>query len=275
MITLFIGIWLQPRNQPAFSVCQLPASGLASTFYSLKFPLFFPCPSPSSLLVSRSPPFCNKLIYLYPHLLPLSLSVCALISLGTQRQQTYAFSSQKNKTKNKAGTQNHTHLNTRAHTIVHLYARVYKWLFHVDYLGMSGSLDVIIQIFVYSVLPVSQYVVTEIYETKLIICASSHRTSKAHCSSQICTEDWISPLTWSEVCVSATLYVCFMECVCSWHKSMLRGGSVTFNVCLFACFKCFLLSSLTHLNSKRIIQYLPSRLSCWITIVSMLSQNIQ
>lgn len=271
MITLFIGIWLQPRNQPTFSVCQLPASGLASTFYALKFPLFFPCPSPSSLLVSRSPPFCNKLIYLYPSLFLFLYVLWFPWELSGSRRMPFLL---KKKTKNKAGTQNHTHLNTRAHTIVHLYAHVYKWLFHVDYLGMSGSLDVIIQIFVYSVLPVSQYVVTDIYETKLIICASSHRTSKAHCSSQICT-DWMSPLTWSDVCVSATLYVCFMECVFSWHKSMLRGGSVTFNVCLFARFKCFLLSSLTHLNSKRIIEYLPSRLSCWITIVSMLSQNIQ
>lgn len=37
-------------------------------------------------------------------------------------------------------------------------------------------LDVIISIFVYSKLPVPQYVVTEVYETKLIMCASSHRT---------------------------------------------------------------------------------------------------
>lgn len=141
MITLFIGIWLQPRNQPTFSVCQLPASSLASTFYSPKLSLFFfPCLSPCLLSFlspnsfPRSPPFLNKFIYLYPppHSLPLSLSVCALISLGTQQQQTYAFSSQKNR-------HTHTHLNEHAHTLVLPCAHACTWLFHVDYLGMSTS----------------------------------------------------------------------------------------------------------------------------------------
>lgn len=51
----------------------------------------------------------------------------------------------------------------------------YTGFFHVDYLGITTS-GCNISIFVYSKLPVPQYVVTEVYETKLIMCASSHRT---------------------------------------------------------------------------------------------------
>lgn len=67
------------------------------------FSLFLLTASPSSLLIlfPAPPPFLNKFIYLYPPstpTLPLSLSVCVLISLGTQQQQqTYAVSPLKNK----------------------------------------------------------------------------------------------------------------------------------------------------------------------------------
>lgn len=149
MITLFIGIWLQPRNQPTFSVCQLPASSLASTFYSPKLSLFFPpCLSPCLLSFlspnsfPSSPPFLNKFIYLYPppHPTPsLFLFLYVLWfpwELSSSRRMPFLL--KKNHThKKKTGT--HTHLNEHAHTIVLLYAHACTWLFHVDYLGMSTS----------------------------------------------------------------------------------------------------------------------------------------
>lgn len=138
MITLFMGIWLQPRNQPTFSVCQLPASSLASTFYSLKrlFSFSFLLPLPPDPF-SQSSPFLNKYIYLCP--LSPSLSVCALISLGSQLQHTYAFSSQKKKIKRQIGT--HTYTWTHIHTPLCIYicTCTYTRLYHVDYLGMSTS----------------------------------------------------------------------------------------------------------------------------------------
>lgn len=124
MITLFIGIWLQPRNQPTFSVCQLPAGSLASTFYSLKLCLSFPLvllPAlPSSLffqLLSLS-----QQIYLFvppsPQKKPLPpfLSLCAPISLGTQQQeQTCLLKKEK---KNKTHAHMVGHILTHKHIII-------------------------------------------------------------------------------------------------------------------------------------------------------------
>lgn len=157
MITPFIGIWLQPRTQPAFSVCQLPASGLASTFYSMKLPLFFSCPSHSSPLVSSSPPFCYKFIFLY-QLLPLLFLYVLWFpwELSSSRCMHFLLKQQK---KAKTGTQTQTHTHTH-------YTHVCMRLFHVDYLGMSASGC---NNFKY------------LFILFLIMCASSHRTSKTYC----------------------------------------------------------------------------------------------
>lgn len=182
-------------------------------------PFFPPCLPPSSplILLPAHLPFLDKFIYLHPPLTPTlpSLSACALISLGSQQQRCAS---------------NHTH--THALSIPLLRAHGYSMRITWE----CRRLDLMIQIFVYSALPISQHVGTEISETKLIICASSHRASKTHSSSQICTEDWSSPLTWSNISLCQQLMSVSIHGVSFLlnHKSILHTGSMY--VCLFFCF---------------------------------------
>lgn len=161
MITLFIGIWLQPRNQATFSVCQLPASSLASTFYSLKlclsssFSFSLHLPSSFLILLPTPHPSSRKLFICSHHPLlqhtPLSPtpSLCLLISLGTEQQQTSAFFLHKKQTHTYKKI-SHTCMSTRLtiyiiYIYMYIYINTYRDLdtytgfFHVDYLGITTS----------------------------------------------------------------------------------------------------------------------------------------
>lgn len=138
MITLYIGIWLQPRKQPTFSVCQLPASSLASTFYSLKLCLpslpLVPLPAcPSFLIIFPTPlPFSANLFSCAP--LPTAFSFCAVCIRSDFRGNSAAaadvclvFSKPK---KNRHSLQ---------HAGAHDCASTHTCLFHVDYLETPAS----------------------------------------------------------------------------------------------------------------------------------------
>lgn len=146
MITLFIGIWLQPRNQPTFSVCQLPASSLASTFYSLKlclsFPFSFSLPLPPLSQFFFPLPSLSQQIYLFvssPRPPSFSFCMCSDFpgnSPAAADDDVYLLKKNQHSLEY---TCTHDHAYIYIYIYICAHADIYGWLFHVDYLGMSMS----------------------------------------------------------------------------------------------------------------------------------------
>lgn len=209
--------------------------------------------------------FPSSLLILLPAPLPLSLtnlfictplctpsppaSVHAVISLGTRQQQqrrTYAFTSPQTNTavtrRTGARTQRYTHRQEYTHD----YSRRITWEWQRQ--------DVIISIFVYSEPPVAPVCGNRSLWNQInYVCQFPQETQNTLLIRKSVREIGAFVPSDLERCFS----VCLQLAVCPRSVPMCAALShLSPSVCIFS-----------HTAAKRILQYLPSKLCCWVTLV--------